>query len=113
MVSSRRSALLIPSHPSFQRLLREARVWSQLEIGVDTNYIVPLYGISFDLGVIGAPCLVSPYYKNGNVESYLKHNPLVDRISLVRFLFKTKIQCIESRQLGTDLASVFGPRISS
>lgn len=91
--------MYIPTHPSLQKLLREARVWSQLDVGVETNHIVPLYGISFDLGVIGAPCLISPYYKNGNVEKYLKHNPDVDRMSLVCFRFKTKIRVRNSDNL--------------
>jgi serine/threonine protein kinase len=66
-------------HP--QKLLREAKLWSQL----DHSNITPFYGICFDLGLPSAPCLVCPYFKNGNVAAYLEDNPDADRMRLVRY----------------------------
>ncbi|KZP28520.1 kinase-like protein [Athelia psychrophila] len=62
------------------RLLREARVWSQLK----HPNITPFYGITFDLGVPSAPCLVSPYYANGSLFTYLKNYPDCDKMALIR-----------------------------
>ena len=62
-----------------QKLLREAKLWSQL----NHPYVTPLYGICFDLGPPSAPCLICPYFKNGNVAKYLEKNPNADRMGLV------------------------------
>lgn len=59
--------------------MREAKLWSQL----DHPNITPLYGICFDLGAGSAPCLVAPYFSNGNVAKYVKENQEVDRMRLV------------------------------
>ncbi|KIM86393.1 hypothetical protein PILCRDRAFT_816348 [Piloderma croceum F 1598] len=61
------------------KLLREARIWSQL----DHPNIMRFYGVCYDLGRPSAPCLVCPYFKNGNVEQYLQINPAADRMKLV------------------------------
>ncbi|KIM82575.1 hypothetical protein PILCRDRAFT_7939 [Piloderma croceum F 1598] len=61
------------------KLLREAKVWSELH----HRNITPLYGICFDLGTRSAPCLVSPYFKHGNVARYLEEYPGADRMKLV------------------------------
>jgi len=61
------------------KLLREGKLWSQL----DHPNITPFYGICFDIGPPSAPCLVSPYFKNGNVAKYLEQNPNANRMKLV------------------------------
>lgn len=66
-----------------QKLLREAQLWSQL----DHTNITPFYGISFDMGVPLAPCLVSPYYENGHIATYLQKHPDSDRMAMVSRIF--------------------------
>ena len=66
-----------------QKLLREADLWSQL----DHPYVTPFYGICFDLGPPSAPCLVCPYFKNGNLAKYIEINPNADRMKLVGPLY--------------------------
>ncbi|KAF7968619.1 hypothetical protein HWV62_30013 [Athelia sp. TMB] len=61
------------------KLIREALVWSRLE----HPNITPFYGISFDLGVRSAPCLVSPYYINGTLSKYLESNTEINKIALI------------------------------
>ncbi|KAL4079150.1 kinase-like domain-containing protein [Scleroderma citrinum] len=54
-----------------QKLKREAHVWASLK---DPN-IVPLLGIVvLDVTPTNVPSLVSPYYKNGNLKSYMKQH---------------------------------------
>ena len=65
-----------------QKFLLEAKLWSRLE----HPNITPFYGICFDLGPPSAPCLIYPYFKNGNVAKYLEKNSNVNRVKLVRFL---------------------------
>jgi serine/threonine protein kinase len=63
-------------------------VWSKL----DHPNIVPLFGITTDFDRPGLPCLVSPYYPNGDVMAYLKTHPEVNRVLIVReigFVHKT------------------------
>jgi hypothetical protein len=62
-----------------QKLLREGNLWSRL----DHVNVTPFYGICFDLSLPSAPCLVYPYFKNGNVAKYLERNPSADRNKLV------------------------------
>ncbi|KAL4064253.1 kinase-like domain-containing protein [Scleroderma yunnanense] len=53
------------------KLKREAHVWASLK---DPN-IVPLLGIVvLDVTPTNVPSLVSPYYKNGNLKSYMKQH---------------------------------------
>jgi len=61
------------------RLLREIGVWSV----VHHENVTPFLGISFDFERPHTPCLVSPYYRNGNITSYLKNNPAVDKLALL------------------------------
>jgi len=61
------------------RLLREIRVWS----AVRHKYITPFFGVTFDFDRPCAPCLVSPYYRNGNIMSYVKVQPAVDKVELL------------------------------
>jgi len=61
------------------KLLREAKVWNQL----DHPNITPFYGICFDLGLLYAPCLICPYFKNGNLAKYLEKSHDADRMKLV------------------------------
>ncbi|KAH7883287.1 kinase-like domain-containing protein [Phlebopus sp. FC_14] len=49
-----------------QKLLREARLWSQLS----HENIVPFLGIATDMAFSSAPSLISPYYKIGNLAQF-------------------------------------------
>lgn len=69
--------LCLYSHPQKWRL--EAEIWSRF----DHPNIAPFYGICFNLGPPSAPCLVCPYFKNGNIAEYLKQSPDADRTKLV------------------------------
>jgi serine/threonine protein kinase len=62
-----------------RRLTREGNLWSQL----CHPAVVPFYGVSYDLGRPGSPSLISPYYQNGNISTYLQRNPGADRLKLV------------------------------
>ena len=79
MVSLAATSILMVCSLLSQKLLREGKVWSRL----DHPNITPFIGVCFDLGLPSAPCLVCPYYKNGNVTKYLKQNPNADRMRLV------------------------------
>jgi serine/threonine protein kinase len=57
----------------------EAEIWSRF----DHPNIAPFYGICFNLGPPSVPCLVCPYFKNGNIAEYLKQSPDADRTKLV------------------------------
>ena len=50
---------------------------------IDHTHIIPLFGVSFDFDRPSTPCLVSPYYRNGNITTYLKKHPGVDKVVLV------------------------------
>ncbi|KAG9005044.1 hypothetical protein FRB94_001867 [Tulasnella sp. JGI-2019a] len=60
------------------RMYREVNIWHRL----DHSRIVPLRGYSLDSD--GTPCLVSPWFDNGDVLSYLRKHPFADRRRLVR-----------------------------
>lgn len=79
--------VLTPSpflHPSLQKLLREARVWSRLEHPNISRFL----GMSFDAHMTNQPCLVSPYYRNGDLSMYLrKEGDKVDKLEIVRDLY--------------------------
>ena len=45
--------------------------------------ITPLLGISYDFGRPSMPCLVCPYFRNGDIISYLRERPNFDKLSLV------------------------------
>jgi serine/threonine protein kinase len=48
--------------------------------------ITPLLGISLDFDRPRTPCLVFPYYRNGNIISYLKTHWRVNKLPLVSYL---------------------------
>jgi len=54
-----------------KRIFREARVWGEVE----HEHIAPFFGISFDFDRPETPCLVTPFFPNGNISSYLKAHP--------------------------------------
>ncbi|KAF9443790.1 kinase-like protein, partial [Macrolepiota fuliginosa MF-IS2] len=56
--------------------LRESRLWR----GLRHPHIVPFYGLFFDRDT---PCLVMPYYKDGDLTNFLRKNPQVDKLDLV------------------------------
>jgi len=62
-----------------QRLIRETRVLATL----NHPNISPCYGISFDFDRPNMPCLVSPYYRNGNISRYLKEHPSINKLPLI------------------------------
>jgi serine/threonine protein kinase len=46
-------------------------------------------GISFDFDRPSTPCLVYPYYRNGNITNYININPAVDKIALVSHMMQS------------------------
>lgn len=62
-----------------QRVIQEGRVWST---ATHPN-ITPFLGFSFDFDRPGLPCLVSPYYGHGNITSYLKKYPHINKLPLI------------------------------
>ncbi|KAG8922008.1 hypothetical protein FRC02_012213 [Tulasnella sp. 418] len=59
-----------------KRLMREMAVWSQLH---HVN-VVPFLGYGFTGDF---PCLVAPWYVNGQIPDYMTRNPNIDRTPLV------------------------------
>ena len=71
-------------------LRRETGAWST----VNHPNITPFYGISSDFHRAPTPCLVSPYYRHGDIATYLKERPGVDRIQLViQHIISIEIHC--------------------
>ncbi|KAG8885848.1 hypothetical protein FRB98_001561 [Tulasnella sp. 332] len=60
------------------RMNREVMIWH----GLRHPAIVPLRGYALEAD--GAPCLVSPWYDNGDVMNYLGKHPFADRRKIVR-----------------------------
>lgn len=50
---------------------------------VNHENIVPLLGVTSDFDRPYTPCLVTPYYINGNIISYLKTQPAVNKLALL------------------------------
>jgi hypothetical protein len=48
---------------------------------------MPFYGICFDMLPERLPCLVSPFFNNGDVVHYLKVHPNADRTALVSVFY--------------------------
>jgi hypothetical protein len=69
----------IPHKHAFQKLVREGTVWS----GLQHPQITPFFGVCFDLDRPGIPSLVCPYYKNGDITTYIQAHPEADRLNLV------------------------------
>jgi len=63
-----------------KKLRREIKVWSTL----NHPHIVPFFGttIDFDRGY-GLPSIVTPYFFNGNVMTYLKTHPHTNKHSII------------------------------
>jgi len=61
------------------RILREMSVWSS----VHHPNIAPFLGVSFDFDRPRTPCLVSPYYRHGNIMAYIKKQPNVNKLALL------------------------------
>jgi serine/threonine protein kinase len=62
-----------------RRLIQEGWVWSR---ATHPN-ITPFLGFTFDFHRPALPCLISPYYKHGNITSYLKKYPYMNRLRLI------------------------------
>jgi serine/threonine protein kinase len=45
--------------------------------------IAPFLGISFDFDIPDVPCLVTPYYRHGNIISYTRENPDANKLPLI------------------------------
>ncbi|KAG2159128.1 kinase-like domain-containing protein [Suillus bovinus] len=70
---------------TIRRLLRETGVWSTCI----HPHLAPFIGICYEVTrEYRFPCLISPFYKNGTIMQYLKHNANVVRMDLLRqFLY--------------------------
>jgi len=64
-----------------QRVIQEGFIWS----AVTHPNITPFLGITFDFDRPGLPCLVSPYYRYGNITAYLKDRPHINKVPLVSY----------------------------
>ncbi|KAF7336056.1 Glycoside hydrolase family 76 protein [Mycena sanguinolenta] len=60
-----------------RRLRREVEVWSKLK----HKNVLPFIGVCNDIAPY--PVLISPFYKSGHVETYVKKNPSVNKHALV------------------------------
>ena len=69
-----------------QRLGREIRA---LFAAPNRPNITPLLGIAADFDPSRTPCLVSPYYRHGNVMTYIREHPNVDKLAMVSHICKT------------------------
>ncbi|KAL4064259.1 kinase-like domain-containing protein [Scleroderma yunnanense] len=68
-----------------RKLKREARLWASLK---DPN-IVPLLGVVFDMTPSNVPSLVSPYYKNGNLKSYMnQHRTELSSLEMLKMTYQ-------------------------
>jgi len=61
------------------RLLREIRVWAS----VNHPNISPFFGVSLNFDRPLTPCLVSPYYRHGDILKYLKDHSRVNELPLI------------------------------
>jgi len=61
------------------RQLQEAEIRG----AIDHPHIVPLYGISLDFDQPRKPCLIFPYYRNGNIIRYITNHPTVNKFLLI------------------------------
>ncbi|KAG8924321.1 hypothetical protein FRC02_010503 [Tulasnella sp. 418] len=59
-----------------KRLMREMRVWSQLQ----HSNIVPFLGYAFSGNF---PCMIAPWYENGSIPDYISKNPNANRTQMV------------------------------
>ncbi|KAG1854146.1 kinase-like domain-containing protein [Suillus subalutaceus] len=79
-----RSTLFLNSQTAEQtmrRLLRETGVWSTCI----HPHLAPFIGVCYEVTRgYQVPCLLSPFYKNGTIMQYLKHNSNAVRMDLLR-----------------------------
>ncbi|KAG0702900.1 kinase-like domain-containing protein [Suillus ampliporus] len=79
-----RSTLFLDNQTAEQtlrRLLRETGVWSTCI----HPHLAPFIGICYeDMRGHHVPCLISPFYENSTIMQYLKNNPNVVRMDLLR-----------------------------
>ncbi|KAG1817929.1 kinase-like domain-containing protein [Suillus subaureus] len=79
-----RSTLFLNSQTAEQtirRLLRETGVWSRCI----HPHLAPFIGICYEVTRgYQVPCLLSPFYENGTIMQYLRHNSNVVRMDLLR-----------------------------
>ncbi|KAG8911699.1 hypothetical protein FRC02_006456, partial [Tulasnella sp. 418] len=66
----------VPEEILRKRLMREMRVWSQLQ----HSNIVPFLGYAFSGSF---PCMIAPWYENGSIPDYIARTPDADRTQLV------------------------------
>ncbi|KAG8912205.1 hypothetical protein FRC02_006110 [Tulasnella sp. 418] len=66
----------LPEEILKKRLMREMKVWSQL----CHDNIVPFLGYAFTANI---PCMMAPWYKNGNLPDYISEHPDVDKTQMV------------------------------
>jgi len=63
----------------WQNIVREVRVWKT----INHPNIAPFLGFSLDFNGSQTPCLISPYYRLGNIMGYLMGRQNVDILSLM------------------------------
>ncbi|TFK44943.1 kinase-like domain-containing protein [Crucibulum laeve] len=61
------------------KLVREGQVWNELE----HPNVTPFYGISFDTDRPGFPCLICPFYPNGDLSKYIQNHPDVSKMDMI------------------------------
>ncbi|KAG8941690.1 hypothetical protein FRC03_004195 [Tulasnella sp. 419] len=66
----------LPEEVLKKRLMREMKVWSQLNHG----NIVPFLGYAFS-GTF--PCMIAPWYENGSLPDYISRYPNLDKTQMV------------------------------
>jgi len=67
-----------------RQFVREIRVWTT----VNHPNITPFLGISSEFEGLGFPCLISPYYENGDITAYLKEHRDVEKLPLITQITK-------------------------
>jgi len=81
-----------------EKLLREARLWTTL----NHDNVVPFLGImtTTDVSRHPAPAIVSPYYKNGSLKSYVTSNNLTLRSKMdLLFQVASGLAFLHGRQI--------------
>lgn len=78
--------LVLPSHMvgMIQRFYKEVVLWKRLK----HRNILPVLGVSRDFAEF---CLVSPWMKNGCITNYIRDNPHVNPLELVRMIFTRRV----------------------
>ncbi|KXN93008.1 Transcription factor Sp2 [Leucoagaricus sp. SymC.cos] len=71
-----------PQVKLLKELARETTLWAHMS----HENILPFYGTYVSDRATSRICLVSPFMKNGNLETFLRNNPTTPRLPLVRAL---------------------------